>query len=1315
MKKRKAMLVVSALLCLGGKLQALPSDNDPNSDPSGNATACVDRADGEGCFLAGMRTGNFAETEATSWLRTPADSTEKLFPSVMGADKLIEGLGWADTDHAASAQFFIDGCTLEYARSCWALGMMQELNSDAFTRKQGPKAALQTHTQACKVGEVRSCIAASRLTTLPKLEDPDASARFNRRALALGWVPGLGVRLAIERRHAQVKGSEMHVISTSDLRVPHKGAAPSSRVDAPIPTASEGMGASVVVSGSHSQTPAAMVMMPDGRHLASIGAGGDVILWDLQSGLAQWRRGQTGEGRTLAASPDGEHVLAVTESEVVMWSSDGQRKTTGLDLHDLRGIQSVVFSADGKHLAGFGHVRNVVLGVQTWRTDTLEVTSTRKWETYDPTPGTLVADPHRERFLYADKDVIHAMGFDGWPSTEAKLPLFFNAHRLAVSPDGNWLAVGDWNYERSSVRVYDLPEMKQVNELPVPGGVNSLAFSPDSTELGAGITVSEPKSAFDDVGRLFLWRRSGSRFELSHDIAAHGESVSAVVFDSSGHAISTGSDLAYSVWDTNTGREVKRWGADLQPVRRLSFDGEHSVMAGFTTRARRWNLESGVVDAAEPHVGNPILTEVAVSPDGLLAAGTKGDQVVVYTRHGGEVVFETESDQGPFVQLTFHPNGRELVGLGINGAFVWDVEQKKQLHMLPVAEYPWSVLDKVPNIRGRHADLAIDPTGSWMVISDGSIYDAKTWKRFTYLDNHNFWVNSVAISRDKMVVFGGGNQSNLVNLTTFESRTLVGHDGYAADMVFSEDGTRLIMVHTDGSVQIRDGHDGRVIHSSMLDESAISVATDPDNRYVAVGTAGAGLNLFDLQSGAFITRTYVSGETDFATLTADSFYMASRGILDQMSFRIEGRAYPFEQFDLYYNRPDKVLEALGLAEPATIETYHRAYLKRLAKMGIDEASLTGDFHLPTLRITNSDLPTATADPTLSLSVKGEDAKYPLARLHVYVNGVPVDGEAGRPIGGTTFTDNVEVALGAGENRIQVSVRNDRGVESLRELVTVEYSEDADKRRLLAVVIGVSDYAGTDFDLTYAAKDARDLGRALKGAKDHFDSVQVVELTDGQVTRKALAKAKEMLATGSVDDVAMVFVAGHGLLDDDLNYWFGASEVDFAAPANGGIPYSDIEGLLSDIPPRQKLLLMDTCFSGEVDEDEGVAMPTLAEGTVSSRGLSVVQKDRPAAGRTVTLARMKELFADLRRGSGAVVIASAGGREYAFESEDWRNGVFTYSVLDALSGVSADTNYNERVSVRELQKFVTARVRELTNGQQNPTTRQDNLSADFDLY
>jgi uncharacterized caspase-like protein len=189
---------------------------------------------------------------------------------------------------------------------------------------------------------------------------------------------------------------------------------------------------------------------------------------------------------------------------------------------------------------------------------------------------------------------------------------------------------------------------------------------------------------------------------------------------------------------------------------------------------------------------------------------------------------------------------------------------------------------------------------------------------------------------------------------------------------------------------------------------------------------------------------------------------------------------------------------------------------------------------------------------------------------------------------------------------------------------------------------------------------------------------------------------------------VVFVAGHGLLDDKLDYYFASSDVDFAAPAKGGVPYEVIDGLLDGIAPRRKLLLMDTCFSGELDKPD---IKTVAAGVKALPGARGVKRVNLAAD-TMTL--MRDLFSDIRRGTGAQVIASAGGGEFAFESAQWRNGVFTYALLEALAQKKADKDQNQRVRVGELYEYVTQRVLTLTGGQQRPTNRRENLSLDFDV-
>jgi hypothetical protein len=95
--------------------------------------------------------------------------------------------------------------------------------------------------------------------------------------------------------------------------------------------------------------------------------------------------------------------------------------------------------------------------------------------------------------------------------------------------------------------------------------------------------------------------------------------------------------------------------------------------------------------------------------------------------------------------------------------------------------------------------------------------------------------------------------------------------------------------------------------------------------------------------------------------------------------------------------------------------------------------------------------------------------------------------------------------------------------------------------------------------------------------------------------------------------------------------------------------------------------------------------------------------------------MQNLFTDLSGGNGAVIISAAGGMEYAFESDKWTNGVFTYCVRQGIENKDADResgNFDNRVTVRELLLYVSRKVSELTNGKQKPTSRRENIDYDW---
>jgi len=160
-----------------------------------------------------------------------------------------------------------------------------------------------------------------------------------------------------------------------------------------------------------------------------------------------------------------------------------------------------------------------------------------------------------------------------------------------------------------------------------------------------------------------------------------------------------------------------------------------------------------------------------------------------------------------------------------------------------------------------------------------------------------------------------------------------------------------------------------------------------------------------------------------------------------------------------------------------------------------------------------------------------------------------------------------------------------------------------------------------------------------------------------------------------------------------------------------------------MPCLRKSLLIDTCHAGELDEDEKKALAAsqaapsgqlIAMHPVGARGMSI-KPIEGARGKSEWYDRLQGLFVDLRRGSGSTILSSSAGAEYALESSEQQNGLFTYAVLEALDGKEgADANKDGSVQMSEMGEYVKKRVAGLTNNKQTPNTRRVNIEGDFVL-
>jgi hypothetical protein len=502
------------------------------------------------------------------------------------------------------------------------------------------------------------------------------------------------------------------------------------------------------------------------------------------------------------------------------------------------------------------------------------------------------------------------------------------------------------------------------------------------------------------------------------------------------------------------------------------------------------------------------------------------------------------------------------------------------------------------------------------------------------------------------------------------------------------------------------------------------MAQSRDGETFYTGQSDGQIHIYDTKTLKLVASLYIALNNEWILYTPDGYYASSKhgsklvGWLINDGIRNNPKFYPFDQFDLRLNRPDIVLTRLGGYPKKRIELLYKAYQKRLEKMGIAEDALTDNLNAPVVEI---DLVAVeTTQKNIIFKVKANDKVSDLERLKVYVNDVPLYGSKGLSLTASpskSLDKAVSLELTNGQNKIQVSVLNRAGVESFQETRYINFRGPVVKPNLYILAIGVSDYADNNFDLRYAAKDALDLTTLYSSQTGKFGVVKTKTILDGDATLEQIKQAKIFLKESRVEDEIILFVAGHGLLDDNLDFYFATTDVDFANPAIRGLKYEELEGLLDDVRARKKLMLIDACHSGELDKEAVTvsAEPIAASknDAVKSRGFKNLTSND--LGVTDIFEVMRMMFADLNKGSGAMVISSASGVEFAFENDVWKNGVFTYSLLEGLKTGNANFNKDSDIQVSELRDYVIKRVGELTNGKQTPTSRKENLEFDFKVW
>ncbi|MFD0797189.1 caspase domain-containing protein [Maribacter chungangensis] len=249
-------------------------------------------------------------------------------------------------------------------------------------------------------------------------------------------------------------------------------------------------------------------------------------------------------------------------------------------------------------------------------------------------------------------------------------------------------------------------------------------------------------------------------------------------------------------------------------------------------------------------------------------------------------------------------------------------------------------------------------------------------------------------------------------------------------------------------------------------------------------------------------------------------------------------------------------------------------------------------------------------------------------------------------------------------------------------------------------------------------------RLLQNNKAYsFKNSFVNYLTNKEATSDNIkVELVDFFKTAKPNDQVIVFLAGHGVLDTDLNYYFAPHDMNFTNVQEKGVALNLILEHLKQSKSNNKLLLMDSCHSGNVLDIDSSDNVSLGSGLASDTRGSKSRSTKKVAFKISEA--VSDLFEDFMSKSGVTIISASSGGDVAYENKDLGNGAFTSAYIDILKNELKGNNsflYNKEDLDKTINltndniESMLKNVMMKTNGKQVPDLREINKSSNLKMW